>query len=242
MIDNTFIVSASAILADTNEGLSGNEICKYLSNYAMEYGVDIPYSSYPFPKTLPNKRTALKENLMCFSPEQQYKIIKDLCSLPKFTDNEKAKDIQNKLASRYYQYSNGIDDIPEVAIETKEWLDNYPETKKHYESALAKKSNQIFTRNLLDDLRCAFESLIQQILRNPKSLENQRNELGNFLDNKGISKEIKNFYNDKVIKFFTTYQNNNVKHQDNYKEQEVDYILEQTTVLMRFLIRLYESK
>lgn len=241
MIDNTFIVSASAVLADTSEGLSGSEICQYLSSYATDYGINIPYSSYP-DKDFPTKRVALEKNLKRFSPEQQYKIIKELCLLPKFANNNKVKDILNKLVSRYSKYSNGIDDIPEVAIETKEWLDNYPETKKHYESALAKKSNQIFTRNLLDDLRCALESLIQQILKNSKSLENQRKELGSFLDSKGVSKEIRNFYNDPVMKFFTTYQNNNVKHQDNYKEQEVDYILEQTTVLMRFLIQLYESK
>lgn len=241
MIDNAFIVLASAILADTSEGLSGSEICQYLSKYATDYGIHIPYSSYP-DKDFPTKRVALEKNLKSFSPEQQYKIIKELCLLPKFANNNKVRDILNKLVSRYSKYSNGIDDIPEIAIEMKEWLDNYPEPKKHYESALAKKSNQIFTRNLLDDLRCALESLIQQILKNSKSLENQKKELGNFLEEKGISVEIRNLYVDKIMDFYQKYQNHNVKHQNNYKEQEVDFILEQTTVLMRFLIKLYESK
>ena len=44
-----------------------------------------------------------------------------------------------------------------------------------------------------------------------------------------------------VTNFFTSYQNNNVKHQDSYKDIEVDFIIEQTTTLMRFLIKLHKS-
>lgn len=143
------------------------------------------------------------------------------------------------LISTYPEYSNGVNELDEIITKTKEWLDDYPKTKKHYESALLKKSNQVFTRNLLDDLRCALESLVQNILNNEKSLENQNNDLGAFFKNKQISQYISNFYIDKVIKFFTDYQNNHVKHQDSYKEKEIDFIFEQTTVLMRFLIQLH---
>ncbi|WP_237719527.1 hypothetical protein [Actinobacillus pleuropneumoniae] len=58
---------------------------------------------------------------------------------------------------------------------------------------------------------------------------------------KDVSKEIRTFYVDKIMDFYTDYQNNNVKHQDHYKEMDVDFILEQTTVLMRFLIKLHKS-
>ena len=38
------------------------------------------------------------------------------------------------------------------------------------------------------------------------------------------------------------YQNNNVKHNENYNEIEVDFIFEQTAVLMRLLIKLDNKK
>lgn len=241
MIDYSFISYASNILGDTNDGLTGKEICEYSVAYATEYEISITYSSYPFPKDVPNKRTALEKNLKCFSPEQQYRIIKELCELPKFSQNSKANDLLIKLSSRYSKYSNEVNKPQEIITDTKHWLDPYPKAKHHYENALNKKSNNIFTRNLLDDLRFSFESLVKAILKNSKSLENQKSELGRFLKEKGCSGEIINLYTDKIMDFYTKYQNNNVKHEDNCKEIDVDFILELTTTLMRLLIKLDET-
>lgn len=240
MIDNTFITWASSILADTESGLSGPEISEYLSKYGVEYKIEIPHR-YPFSKSVPNKRSALEQNLKSFQPEQQYKIIKELCGLEKFSNNENVKELLCKLISQYPEYSNIEENIPEIAVETKDWLDEYPTAQTHYKSALIKRNSNLFLRNLLDDMRCALEELLKQILNNQKSLENQRNELGNFLYSKGVSIEINNFYNNIVTSFFTSYQNNNVKHQTLYKDIEVDFIIEQTATLMRFLIKLHKS-
>lgn len=108
--------------------------------------------------------------------------------------------------------------------------------------ALNKKNNNIYTRNLLDDLRFSLEVLVKAILKNSKSLENQKAELGNFLKENGISVEIRNLYTDKILEFYTDYQNHNVKHNENYNEIEVDFIFEQTAVLMRLLIKLDNKK
>ena len=75
MIPTTFINFAADILGNTNYGLSGNKIVKYCSAYAIDFNISIPYSRYPFPNDVPNKRTALSKNLSKFSPIQQYKII-----------------------------------------------------------------------------------------------------------------------------------------------------------------------
>lgn len=241
MIDSAFISHVSHILADTNEGLSGSEICKHFSKYAVEYKTQIPYSQYPFPKGTPNKSTAFQKNLMSFLPEQQYIIIRELCDLPKFSQNDKVRELLTKLVGNYSYYSNDTGQFPEIVVEIKGWLNDYPKAKEHYESALNKKSNGIFTRNLLDDLRFSLESLVKEILNNDKSLENQKSELGRFLKGKGVSTEIRTLYTDKIMDFYTSYQNNNVKHQDNYKDIEVDFILEQTTVLMRFLIKIHKQ-
>ena len=202
MIDNTFIALASNILGDTDSGLSGREICEYLAEYAVKYNVVIPYTSYSN-KDFPNKRTALEKNLKCFTPEQQYKIIDELCRLPKFSENEKVQDLLIKLVSRYQEFSTETNELPKIVLKTKEWLDDYPQAKQYYEDALNKKNNNIYTRNLLDDLRFSLEMLVKAILKNSKSLENQKSELGNFLKENSISGEIINLYTDKILKFYT---------------------------------------
>ncbi|MDA0704526.1 MAG: hypothetical protein O3A96_15020 [Proteobacteria bacterium] len=78
-IPATFIQYAADILADTNSGLSGPNIVKATAAYAVEYDVRLPHPTYPF--DAPNKRTALYENLMAFSPSQKYRIIRELCDL-----------------------------------------------------------------------------------------------------------------------------------------------------------------
>ena len=138
MIDNTFIALASNILGDTDYGLSGREICQYLAEYAVNYDVVIPYASYPN-KDFPNKRTALEKNLKSFTPEQQYKIINELCRLPKFSGNDRVQDLLMKLVSRYQGFYNIMNELPEIVLTTKEWLDDYPQAKKYYEDALNKK-------------------------------------------------------------------------------------------------------
>ena len=88
-----FIQYAADILGDTAKGLSGPNIVKATAGYAVEYNVNIPYPAYPF--DAPNKRTALYENLMAFSPRQQYWIIKRLCDHHSFPlgENKKRKEL-----------------------------------------------------------------------------------------------------------------------------------------------------
>lgn len=98
-IDDAFLAYASDILADTNDGLSGMKIVEYCNSYAIDYNRKTPYGSYPF--DAPNKRTALKENLRAFEDAEQFHIIKDLCELPMFSDNDKVSELKLKLFQRY---------------------------------------------------------------------------------------------------------------------------------------------
>ncbi len=76
MIPTAFINYAADTLAETNDGLSGSRIAEFSSAYSIDFDIEIPFPEYPFPADLPNKRTALRENLKAFNPEQQFKIIK----------------------------------------------------------------------------------------------------------------------------------------------------------------------
>ena len=74
--------------------LSGAKIGEATSAYAVECDVKIPNASTWFKAS--NKRMALYENLMRFAPEQQYRIIKDLCAHPSLseTDSARIKDLK----------------------------------------------------------------------------------------------------------------------------------------------------
>lgn len=239
MMDKSFLAYAASVLADTNTGLSGSQICKYCNQYAVKFGKSIKHTTSPFHNGI-NKAQALGENLACFEPEEQFLIIQNLCDLESFLANRKIQEVKDKLISQYaYLAPQAISEcIIESVQQVRHWLDDYPEAKKHYESAIEKRNNHIYERNLLDDLRLSFELLIRSILGNDKSLENQKSELGNYFINKGVNKEISNFYTNLVFGFFATYQNNKVKHNDLFNDIEIDFVFNQTTILMQFLITL----
>lgn len=240
MIPITFINYAADILGETQTGLSGSKIAEYCSAYAIDYNVEIPYPEYPFPKNVQNKRTALRKNLQSFTPEQQFKIIKELCELGQFKESSNIKDLKIKLISRYgYLGTDGrTEKINEPLIEeTRHWLNDYPDSLKLYEEALNKFENKIYQRNLLDDLRLSLEKLLQAILKNRKSLENQLSEMGSFIKKCNASKELNNMFV-KLVDYYTKYQNTYVKHDNAVIETEIEIIFEITCSFMKFLIRI----
>ena len=83
MIPNIFIQNVSEVLGNTSDGLTTSQIVTLCSAYAIDFNIDIPYTSLHLPQdgSVPNKRTALRKNLERFTPEQQFKIIKELCEI-----------------------------------------------------------------------------------------------------------------------------------------------------------------
>ena len=234
-LDDAFLAYASDILADTNAGLSGTKIVEYCNSYAIDFNRVTPYGSYPF--DAPNKRTALKENLKVFAAPEQFRIIKELCELPALCEQEKVKELKLRLFSRYGNLATEKISETELIQKTKHWLSNHPDALKQYESALAKYEGGIFERNTLDDMRLAFELLGKDLLGNGKSLENQIAEIGAELKSTGASVELRNMVQ-QVIKYYTDFQNNHVKHNDAVNDKEIEYIIELTSVVMKFLIKI----
>lgn len=236
-MDITFITYASNILGETQNGLSGSKIAEYSTAYAIKFNVEIPYSTYPLPKTLPNKRTALIKNLMVFNQKQRFFIIKELCDLPYFEDNEEVKALKTKLLSKYGKlYTDILISEIELVQETIHWLSQYPRSLKVYNEALVKYHNRIYERNVLDDMRLAFELLLKELLENGKSLENQIAEIGQLLKGSNVSKELRNMFNS-LINYYKDYQNTYIKHDDNVNVNEIEYMIELTSLMMKFLIR-----
>lgn len=244
MVPAAFINHACEILGDTNSGLSGSKIVEYFNAYAFEYDVNVPYPDYPFPQSVPNKRTALRKNLRAFSPEQQIQILNELSQLDQFKENKAVIDLRYQIISRYGHLLVTPSDktIDTVLIEqSQHWLADYPESLGLYETALSKLENKLFLRNLLDDVRLSLEKLTQCLLGNNRSLENQIAEIGVFLKRSGCSKELANMFQ-KLIDYYTKYQNTYVKHDDAVIESEIEIIFEMTCSFMRFLIRTGQNR
>jgi hypothetical protein len=237
MIPLSFINFSANTLGSTTQGLSGSKIAEYCSAYATDFNIMIPFPEYPFPSELGNKRSALRENLKAFTPEQQFKVIKELCDLDQFKANKDVKDLKIKLITRYGQLGNRPEANEILIEETKYWLEIYPECLKIYQEALSKFENQIFQRNLLDDLRLCLELLIKSIIGNKKSLENQLGDIGTFIQSKNGSKELNNMFV-KLIEYYSKYNNTYVKHDDAVIENEIEIIFEITSSFMKFLVRL----
>ena len=106
-IDDVFLRHAADILADTNTGLTGSEIVKFCNSYAIDFNVNIPITSSnfgSFGSVVPNKRTALYKNLVAFNACQQFKIIKELSELDKFTNNEDVKKLKAQLYESFGRF------------------------------------------------------------------------------------------------------------------------------------------
>lgn len=239
-LDDAFLSYASDILADTNYGMSGAQIVKYSNSYAIDFGVNIPITSSDFGKfgsIVPNKRTALYKNLQAFNAVQQFAIIKDLCDIPLFAENDKVIDLKIKLYTRYGNLATEKIAKTELIIKTRHWLENHLNALEQYNNSLAKYEGGIFERNTLDDIRLAFELLVKDLLKNGKSLENNIAELGLKLKEADTSIELRNMCT-QIIKYYTDFQNNHVKHNDKVNEKEIEYIIELTSVVMKFLIKI----
>ena len=234
-LDDAFLSYACDILADTNSGLSGMKIVEYCNSFAIDYNRKTPHGSYPF--DAPNKRTALKENLRVFDAPEQFKIISELCNLPSMSDSGKVKDLKIKLFSRYGNLATEKISQTELVQKTKHWLSGHPQSLTQYESALSKYEGGIFERNTLDDMRLSFELLVKDLLNNGKGLENQIPGIGEMLKNAGASVELRNMVQ-QVIKYYTDFQNNHVKHNDAVNSNEIEYIIELTSVVMKFLVKI----
>lgn len=247
-----FIKRAAEILGDKDHGLKGSIIGKLLGDYAYQYSRDIPYtlSDYELknkngekPK---NKRTALEENLKVFSPQEQYIIIRDLCNHDTLKNNQAVKSLALKLQKDYGHLAPKEDiteEINQEIEETQHYLDSYPKVLKVYNEALQKfrnKDKQLF-RNVLDDARLALELMLKSILSNNKSLDNQLSDLGKWVKERGGTPEFRNMFQ-KILDYYSKYQNEHIKHNDDVVEKEVSYIFEQTTLFLRQLARLAKEE
>ncbi|WP_338346722.1 hypothetical protein [Enterococcus faecalis] len=223
-----------------NEVYSGTEIATLFAEYGAEFNSSVPFISTPFPN-FTSKATAIQNNLQSFTEEQQFKIIKELCESV-LAQNPANKDVAKilKLLLKNYGSVYSNDKIDRNIInETNTWLTASSRAKEEFEKAIQSYDNSIYNRYTLDSIRLAFEFFMQDILKNSKSLENQpiEGELLPLLRKKGIPKEIINLVR-LIIKGLISYQNENVKHSQTFTDLEVEFVIEQTNILMKLFAKI----
>lgn len=92
-LDDAFLNCACDVLAETNNGLSGSNIVKYCSSYALDFNRIIPYGRYPF--DAPNKRTALYENILVLRHQSNLELLKNCLSYNYFVTMRKPKNLKS---------------------------------------------------------------------------------------------------------------------------------------------------
>jgi len=234
---NEFIAFVAGVLADTEKGISGTKIVEIFSGYAVDYGVEIPHSKYPFEAS--NKRTAFADNLKVFEEKEQYFIIKDIIDKYKFKQEDDIRKIKRLLLRDYHHLDDKFSEEININLieETKHWLENYDGAFKLYNEALDKYYKSIYDRNIIDDIRLSLETLLQEVFSNSKNLENQLSNIGKYIEEKGCSVELSNMLI-KLIDYFTKYNNNHIKHNDNVNEKEIEIIIELASSFMKYLIKI----
>ena len=237
---NSFIDYASDILGDTDKGISTSQIISICNRFSAEYNVNIPHTRIyqGFSQTFSNKRTALKENLLSFSEEGAFKVIEHICNLNHYKEDVNFKEVKIKLYTNFPKYvdKNDNENLNIEIIENKELLSNYPKAKKMYDDACSLYNIGIYERNIIDNLRLSLELIIKQILNNEKSLENNLSEICSYLRDKGCSQEFINMFRH-LLDYYSKYNNNNVKHNDNINNKEIDFVFGLTNLYIKLLVK-----
>ena len=121
-----------------------------------------------------------------------------------------------------------------TVTEVLEWIDLYPDAAKAYRAALKKLSNKEDTRNAIDDMRLALESLIRDIMGTTKTLENQIQPIGSALKNKGVLPQAVTLITT-MLNHYAKYQNDNVKHHDKVDVNDSELIVNMTAIIMKYI-------
>ncbi|MCK4849997.1 MAG: hypothetical protein KAT11_01535 [Phycisphaerae bacterium] len=137
-------------------------------------------------------------------------------------------------------YPRGAKLLDQGAVnDTLAWLDGHKSAATHFGNALRiyLTKNESSYRALLDDLRSSVEKLVQDLLGNRKSLENQKTLLLGWMEERGVHVQVRNMLH-KLLEHFAQYQNNAVKHGEGWSPKEVEFLIYLTGTFMRLLLQV----
>jgi len=145
--------------------------------------------------------------------------------------------------SRVTLYPRGSKLLDDALVnESLEMLQDFPSAQRHFDKALnlrMTKERHLY-RNLLDELRKSLEELARALLKNRRSLENNRAGLLKWVRDNGAHPQVASLLSG-LLSHYEKYQNDAVKHGENWSEVEVDYMVYLTGSFIWLLLELDET-
>lgn len=126
-------------------------------------------------------------------------------------------------------------------LNMKKWFLSDPTLVKLWYDIIEKYQNKDFSRNTFDDFRFLLEMFLKNVLKNSKSIENQKVPLGVFLKEHHINVHIRTSIVAE-LDHFCKYQNNNVKHSNTYKDNDIDYVYNTVVKIIGCCINALKNK
>lgn len=142
----------------------------------------------------------------------------------------------------YFIFPKGAKELDDALVsEPLEWLNDYPNSRKTYVTALKQYSEGIYIRDVADNLRKALETFLQEFLGNTKNLEKNKNEICKYLGEQGVDSGISGLFQS-LINSYKNINDRIAKHNDAVDEKLLEFLLYQTGVLIRMVISIKKSE
>ena len=167
----------------------------------------------------------------------------------KFRDLLEKSLLELNIAYDIYEDDDGIFIFPKGAKELDnalvseplEWLIDFPNTRKTYIIALKQYSDGIYIRDVADNLRKAFETFLQEFLKNTKNLETNKNSICKYLGEQGVDAGITGLLKP-LLDSYKNINDRTANHNDAVEQKLLEFLLYQTGVFIRMIISVSHSE
>ncbi|MDF7639283.1 hypothetical protein PT285_07700 [Lactobacillus sp. ESL0791] len=215
--------------------LSANRIISLLKLFANDYGLDnLPiWIRYSTEDSYENKLEILSDNLTSMYSSQIVDFLLGVRSCTEVKSDAVLLQKINQLDENYDEKSS--------RFKMSQLLLDYPKDIQEVWSKCYSLFDNGNNREALDSARLTIELLIKYLVKNDKSLENQTNNLGNWLKEHNCDIEIRNLLI-RSLDIYSKIQNHNVKHINNSKAidnldgSENRFIMNLSYTILKFLI------
>ncbi|GFH42289.1 hypothetical protein Hs30E_08400 [Lactococcus hodotermopsidis] len=209
------------------------DLIKHMSLFALENDFDLKHTRTKADVPI---RTFIFDNLAEMDGKNQKLYLLETSKIIETTLGKYDSITFSEIIKRAIKTINSESER-KVRKEVDRTLDIYPEVKSEW-LKVYDKVNSGENRYALDSARLSLELLLKTIFNNEKSLENQQKNIGEALKQKSVSKEFITIITQN-LRQYAELQNENAKHKaksDDWEELEVETILNQTWLLMKYLI------
>ena len=223
-----------------------SEFQKYCDIVGIEYGFKYEYVLTRINRSLAEAKENFKEFLYrfitlinCINDREKGIKKRELLSILDRAFNEsQILYVVLKDENNYFVFPKGSKELDEKLIsEPLEWLNSYPNTYPLYVKTLKDYADDEKPRDIADNLRKTLEMFLQEFFNNQKNLDKNISEVGKYLDEKNVDKDLKALFTT-LLSNYNQANNSIAKHHDRIHKKMLEFVLYQTGTFIRTLIQL----